>query len=66
MKSAFERVVENIEEFLKRHDMAPSRLGRDALNNPNFVFDLRERKINPTLGSIDKVYQWMVEKDKEL
>lgn len=30
-----------IDRFLRRTDMPPTRFGREALNDPRFVFDVR-------------------------
>lgn len=30
-----------IEQFLRRHEMAPTRFGREAARDPRLVFDLR-------------------------
>ncbi len=30
-----------IELYLRRHRMSPTRFGREAVNDPRFVFDLR-------------------------
>ncbi len=30
-----------VEKFLRRSDVAPTRFGREALGDPRFVFDLR-------------------------
>lgn len=34
-------LLREIEPFLRRSGMAPTRFGRDAVNDPRFVFDLR-------------------------
>ncbi len=36
-----DKFAARVERFLRRYDVAPSRFGRDALNDPGFVFDLR-------------------------
>jgi hypothetical protein len=58
--SLLQSFKKRIEEFLAKHEMAPSRLGTDALNDPSFVFELREgRRPNPDL--IDQVDKFMRE-----
>jgi hypothetical protein len=52
------KLEQDIEYFLKRHAMAPSRFGRDCLANPNFVFDLRRGR-EVRLESADTIYDWM-------
>ncbi|HVL79575.1 MAG TPA: hypothetical protein VM346_09865 [Sphingomicrobium sp.] len=34
-------LIREIEKFLRRSDVPPTRFGRDALGDPRFVFDLR-------------------------
>jgi hypothetical protein len=33
-----------VEKFLRRSDVAPTRFGREALGDPRFVFDLRNAR----------------------
>ncbi len=40
-----DRFVARVERFIKRHKIAPSRFGRDAVRDQNFVFELRGGKI---------------------
>jgi 2,4-dienoyl-CoA reductase-like NADH-dependent reductase (Old Yellow Enzyme family) len=35
-------LLQKVEEHIKRHRMAPSRFGREAVGDPKFVFDLRD------------------------
>ncbi len=35
-------LLREIEKFLNRKDIAPTRFGRDAVGDPRFVFDLRQ------------------------
>ena len=39
------KFLARVERFMRRHDIAPSRLGRDALKDPTFVFDLRAGQV---------------------
>lgn len=34
-------LLREVEKFLRRSDVAPTRFGRDAVGDPRFVFDLR-------------------------
>ncbi len=34
-------ILRRIEVFLRSTDVTPTRFGRDAVNDPRFVFDLR-------------------------
>jgi hypothetical protein len=58
-------VVEQIDSFLSRHDMAPSRFGRAALGEPAFVSTLRAGR-TPGLGTLAKLFAFMRERDAEL
>jgi len=47
-----------IELYLRRTRTAPTRLGREALNDPRFVFDLREgRQVGKKTA--DRVSAWL-------
>lgn len=39
-----EKLIDVIEVFLARHDLSAVTFGRDALNDPHFVRDLRGEK----------------------
>lgn len=47
-----------VERFLKRYDVAPSRLGRDAVNESSFVLRLRAGVL-PRAETMDKVEDYM-------
>ena len=34
-------LLREIEKFIRRSDIAPTRFGREAVGDPRFVFDLR-------------------------
>lgn len=58
-------VVEQIDAFLARHDMAPTRFGRDALGEPQFVSSLKAGRV-PGLGVLARLSLFMRERDAEL
>ncbi|WP_425230246.1 hypothetical protein [Sphingomonas sp.] len=58
-------VVALIDSFLARHRMAPSRLGRDALGEPQFVGQVREGRV-PGLSTLTKLSDFMRERDERL
>ena len=35
-------LLREVEKFLRRSDIAPTRFGREAVGDPRFVFDLRK------------------------
>lgn len=47
-----------VEGFLERTGMSASAFGRAAVNDPNFVLDLRAGR-NPNLGLVDRVHDFM-------
>ena len=58
-------VVERIDSFLARHGMAPSRLGREALGEAQFVSEVRKGR-TPGLGTLGKLLEFMRKRDDEL
>lgn len=58
-------VVEQIDAFLSRHGMAPSRLGRDALSEPQFVSQVRKGRL-PSLTTLGKLLDFMRDCDRGL
>jgi hypothetical protein len=54
-----EAFLADIESFLIRSGMTPTAFGRDALNDPNFVSDLRTKNRQPSLGLVDRVHDFM-------
>jgi hypothetical protein len=54
-----EAFAAEIEAFLMGQGMDPATFGRRALNDPNFVFDVRSRGRCPNLRTIDRVREFM-------
>lgn len=50
--------LRNIEQFLRRTGMAPTRFGRDAARDPRLVFDLRRGR-EPTDRMQRRIEQFM-------
>jgi hypothetical protein len=59
-------LIADIQAFLARHDMAPSRFGELAVNSKGFVQRLIDGKHAPTLTTIDKVYAFMRTFERDL
>jgi hypothetical protein len=58
-------LLAKIEDFCRRHDMAETRFGRDAVNNPAFLSGLRrDPPVSPTLDTLNKVRDFMAETDE--
>lgn len=58
-------LVELIDAFIARHAMAPSTFGREALNEPQFVLQVRAGR-NPGLSTLGKLRDFMRERDEAL
>ncbi len=58
-------LLEDVEAFLKRHDMKPTTLGRLAKGDPNFVFDLRAGREGRS-STEATVRDFMNERDEQL
>jgi hypothetical protein len=58
MSSASSVFLIEIDRFLARTATDPTSLGKQALGDPNFVFDLRQGR-SPSTRTIDKVRNWM-------
>jgi hypothetical protein len=58
------RFLADVEAFLKASEMSDTAFGVEALKDPNFVTDLRKGR-RPTLGVVDKVYDFMRLKELE-
>lgn len=58
-------VVAQIDSFLDRHDMKPSRFGRDALGEPQFVGEVRAGR-KPGLATLGKLSEFMRAQDEKL
>lgn len=48
----------DVEAYLIETGMAPAAFGKAAVNDPNFVGDIRNGR-QPGLGLVDRVYQFM-------
>jgi hypothetical protein len=58
-------LVAKIDSFLERHDMAPTRLGRDATGEPNLIPSIRAGR-SPNLDTLNKLADLMAEHDARL
>lgn len=60
-----EEVVAQIDAFLSRQRMKPSRLGRDAFGEPQFVKEIKEGRM-PGLATLLKLSAFMRQRDEAL
>jgi hypothetical protein len=59
-------LLDRIETFCRRHDMAETRFGREAVSNPNFITGLRrDPPVSPTLKTLTEVQDFMARTDAE-
>jgi hypothetical protein len=57
-----DELLERIEKFCAKHDMAETRFGREAVNNPAFIRGLRDGK-SPTLETLNRLKAFMARID---
>ncbi len=50
---------DKIDGFLTSSGMSPTVFGREVLNDPNFVFDLRSGKRSPSIRTVEKIYAYI-------
>lgn len=58
-----DELIGRIEAFCRRHGLAESRFGRDAVNNPAFVDGLRGGT-SPTLKTLSRLKEYMADVDE--
>lgn len=58
MNTSAQTFLAEIEAFLERGGMSATAFGRTALNDPNFVHDLRAGRL-PNLGLVDRVHKFI-------
>jgi hypothetical protein len=51
-------LLREVEKFLRRCDVAPTRFGRDAVGDPRFVFDLRNGR-DPRPRTVKRVRAYL-------
>jgi 2,4-dienoyl-CoA reductase-like NADH-dependent reductase (Old Yellow Enzyme family) len=57
-------LLERIERHLKRTRMPPTRFGREAINDPKFVFDLRDGR-EPRTATVQRVLDYLNDNELE-
>ncbi len=53
-----DQFLADIAEYCRRNDVAESAFGRQALNDPNFVSDVKNGR-SPTNALMERVYKFM-------
>lgn len=64
MKTPAESFLDEIDAFLTRKGMSASAFGKAALNDPNFVGDLRAGRM-PNLGLVERVNTFIRAQDAD-
>ncbi len=59
MDTAQQDFLDEVEAFIKEHDMDATSFGKASIGNANFVFRLRNGT-SPTLRTVDKARRYMV------
>lgn len=56
-------ILDRIDHYLRSSKSSPSRLGRDAVGDPNFVMNLRDGR-RPRQATLDRVIAF-IEREQE-
>lgn len=54
------QLLTDIEAFVAAHEITERRFGELALNDKNFVSDIRERGRSPSLNTVERVKRFMM------
>lgn len=54
------QLLSDIEAFVAAHEITERRFGELALNDKNFVSDVRERGRSPSLNTVEKIKRFMM------
>lgn len=57
--------IAEIDAFLERSGMSPTAFGWNALKDPRFVSDVKQRGRQPTLGVVARVQEFIRSQDSE-
>ena len=56
------KFLAEVEAFLDRSKMSATAFGKGAVNDPNFVGDIRDGRL-PSLGLVDRVHDFIRSQD---
>lgn len=48
-----------VDDFLSASGMSPTRLGREAVNDPNIIFDIRKNRRQLTIETADRILSFI-------
>ena len=58
-------ILERIDDYLRATKTTPSRLGRDAVGDPNFVMNLRDGR-QPRQATLDRVTAFLDREEAQI
>jgi len=58
-------ILDRIDRYLRSSKISPSRLGRDAVGDPNFVMNLRDGR-QPRQATLDRVLAFLDREEKRI
>jgi hypothetical protein len=58
-------ILDRIDRYLRQSRTAPSRLGRDAVGDPNFVMNLRDGR-QPRQATLERVLAFIDRQERRL
>jgi hypothetical protein len=62
--TATQKLIARIEAFMAKHQMNRRRFGVNALNDPNFFYDLKAGRRTPTIETAQKIEDYMASFEK--
>jgi hypothetical protein len=58
-------ILDRIDRYLRSSKSSPSRLGREAVGDPNFVMNLRDGR-QPRQATLDRVLAFIERKEEQI
>jgi hypothetical protein len=58
-------ILDRIDRYLRSSKISPSRLGRDAVGDPNFVMNLRDGR-QPRQATLERVVAFLDREEKRI
>ncbi len=58
-------ILDRIDHYLRSSKSSPSRLGRDAVGDPNFVMNLRDGR-QPRQATLDRVLAFIEQEEERI
>ena len=58
------KFLNDVEAAIERHDYHVTHFGREAVGDPNFVFQVRDGR-SPTMRTVERVYSFIRKLDEQ-